>query len=62
LGQLANGLWVITDGLKFGDKVIVDGLQKIQPGAKVKPVPAGVKPAQTRPSAPPAAGGGASAR
>ena len=61
LGPLSNGLWVITDGLKFGDKVIVDGIQKVQPGAKVKPVPAGVKPAQTR-SAPPPAGGGANAR
>jgi membrane fusion protein (multidrug efflux system) len=62
LGPLVNGLWVITDGLKYGDKVIVDGLQKVQPGAKVKPVPAGVKPSQTRPSAPPAPGGGANAR
>jgi membrane fusion protein (multidrug efflux system) len=62
LGPLSSGLWVITDGLKFGDKVIVDGLQKVQPGAKVKPVVAGVKPAKTRPAAQPAAGGGASAR
>jgi membrane fusion protein (multidrug efflux system) len=62
LGQLASGLWVITDGLKYGDKVIVDGLQKVQPGAKVKPVPAGVRPAVTRAPVPPAAGGGSSAR
>jgi membrane fusion protein (multidrug efflux system) len=62
LGPLVNGLWVVTDGLKYGDKIIVDGLQKVQPGAKVKPVPTGVKPSQTRPSAPPAAGGGANAR
>ncbi|MBC7490129.1 MAG: efflux RND transporter periplasmic adaptor subunit [Glaciimonas sp.] len=31
--------WVVTDGLKTGDKVIVEGLQKIKPGAVVKPVP-----------------------
>lgn len=52
LGRLANGLWVITDGLKYGEKIIVDGLQKVQPGAKVKPVQAGAKPAAARPPAP----------
>jgi membrane fusion protein (multidrug efflux system) len=31
--------WVINDGLKPGDKVIVDGIQKIGPGAAVTPVP-----------------------
>ncbi|HET8816155.1 MAG TPA: efflux RND transporter periplasmic adaptor subunit [Pseudidiomarina sp.] len=30
--------WLVTDGLQAGDKVIVDGLQKIQPGAQVSPV------------------------
>jgi membrane fusion protein (multidrug efflux system) len=33
-----NG-WLITDGLKVGDRVIVSGLQKIKPGAAVKVVP-----------------------
>lgn len=28
--------WVITDGLSVGDQVIVEGLQKIQPGMPVK--------------------------
>lgn len=32
--------WVVTSGLKPGDKVIVQGLAKIRPGASVKPVPA----------------------
>jgi membrane fusion protein, multidrug efflux system len=31
--------WIITDGIKAGDKVIVDGTQKIFPGAKVNPTP-----------------------
>ena len=31
--------WVVTDGLKAGDQVIVDGVQRIRPGAPVKPVP-----------------------
>jgi membrane fusion protein (multidrug efflux system) len=31
--------WVVTNGLKPGDKVIVEGLGKIRPGAEIKPVP-----------------------
>ena len=31
--------WVILDGLKAGEKVMVDGFQKVRPGAPVKPVP-----------------------
>jgi len=30
----------VTSGLAAGDKLVVDGLQSIQPGATVKPVPA----------------------
>lgn len=30
--------WILDDGVKPGDKVIVDGTQKIFPGAKVNPV------------------------
>ncbi|MBF0863090.1 efflux RND transporter periplasmic adaptor subunit, partial [Gluconobacter kanchanaburiensis] len=29
--------WLVSDGLKAGEKVIVNGLQKVQPGAKVAP-------------------------
>ena len=29
--------WLVTDGLHAGDRVIVDGLQKAQPGAEVVP-------------------------
>ena len=32
--------WVVTDGLKSGDKVIVQGLGKIRPRGPIKPVPA----------------------
>jgi membrane fusion protein (multidrug efflux system) len=34
-----NGKWIISKGLKPGDRVIVEGLQKAKPGAKVKPIP-----------------------
>jgi len=35
--------WLVTDGLKPGDRVIVEGLQKVRPGAVV--VPSATKPA-----------------
>lgn len=31
--------WLVTKGLKAGEKIIVDGLQKVRPGMVVKPVP-----------------------
>lgn len=37
-----NNRWVVLDGLKAGEKVMVDGFQKLQmlpPGTAVKPVP-----------------------
>lgn len=43
LGDLQGGNWVVTDGLRAGDRVIVNGLQKAQPGAPVRI--AGAKPA-----------------
>jgi membrane fusion protein, multidrug efflux system len=36
--------WLVTDGIKAGEQVIVEGLQKVRPGALVNPVPvAGAK-------------------
>ena len=32
--------WLVTSGLASGDRVIVEGLQKVRPGATVKPVAA----------------------
>lgn len=37
--------WLVTEGLKVGDQVIVEGLQKVRPGAVVTPVPADKKQA-----------------
>ena len=39
VGGSQNGQWVILDGLKPGEQVMVDGFQKLQPGSPVKPVP-----------------------
>ncbi len=32
--------WLVTGGVKAGEQVIVEGLQKVRPGAQVNPVPA----------------------
>ncbi|MDD2502068.1 MAG: efflux RND transporter periplasmic adaptor subunit, partial [Geobacter sp.] len=37
--------WLVSDGLKPGDRVILEGLQKARPGTPVKAVPFGAKPA-----------------
>jgi membrane fusion protein (multidrug efflux system) len=36
VGALQDGVWFIADGLKSGDKVVVEGFQKFTPGDKVK--------------------------
>jgi len=39
--------WLVSDGLKPGDRVILEGIQKAKPGTPVKAVPFGAKPAAT---------------
>ncbi|MFL6790541.1 MAG: efflux RND transporter periplasmic adaptor subunit [Bradyrhizobium sp.] len=36
-GSLQNGQWFVSDGLKAGDRVVVEGFQKFVPGDKVRP-------------------------
>lgn len=46
-GRLLGDKILIADGLKAGDRVIIDGLQKVRPGAKVRiaqPAPAASSP------------------
>ncbi len=38
-GYSNGNSWVISDGLKEGEQVIVEGLQKVKPNMQVKPVP-----------------------
>jgi RND family efflux transporter MFP subunit len=51
LGSLQGGLRVIDDGLAMGEKVVVNGLQRVRQGAKVEaklvPMPS-AEPAETR--------------
>lgn len=35
-GSMQDGLWFVADGLKSGDKVVVEGFQKFAPGDKVR--------------------------
>ncbi|MBV9303691.1 MAG: efflux RND transporter periplasmic adaptor subunit [Acidobacteriaceae bacterium] len=41
--------WIVTQGLKPGDKVIVEGVQKVRPGAPVQPAPYKAHNSATRP-------------
>ena len=39
IGSAQDGQWVVLDGLKAGEQVMVDGFQKLRPNAPVKAVP-----------------------
>ena len=39
VGSAKGTQWVVLSGLTAGEKVMVDGFQKLKPGATVKPVP-----------------------
>jgi membrane fusion protein (multidrug efflux system) len=45
VGPRVDSLWLIEEGLKPGDKVVVEGLQKVRDGMVVSPKPAAVAPA-----------------
>lgn len=50
LGDAVGDRWIVTAGLKAGERIVVEGLQKARPGAVVKPVPAGGSSAATMPA------------
>jgi membrane fusion protein (multidrug efflux system) len=43
--------WLIQEGLKPGETVVVEGVQKARPGATVKPMPIGAPAAPAAPAA-----------
>lgn len=45
LGRPVGNQWLVTSGLKAGDRLIVEGLQRARPDMVVTPVAAGSKPA-----------------
>lgn len=50
--QTVGENWLVSEGLKAGDRVILEGLQKARPGTPVKAVPFGSKTEGTPPAAP----------
>jgi membrane fusion protein (multidrug efflux system) len=44
-------LWVIDSGLNAGDRIVVEGVQKVRAGMKVTPVPTTI--GEAAPGAPP---------
>jgi membrane fusion protein (multidrug efflux system) len=54
-GALVDGFWLVDDGLKAGERVIVSGVQKLRPGTVVKvataPAAPAAAPAATAPAA-----------
>jgi membrane fusion protein (multidrug efflux system) len=55
VGSVQDGQWLILDGLKPGEQVMVDGFQKLRGDAPVKPVPwapGGAGAAPTKAAAP----------
>jgi membrane fusion protein (multidrug efflux system) len=42
--------WLIEEGLRVGERVMVEGFQRVAPGAQVKPVMASSTPPDTPPS------------
>jgi membrane fusion protein (multidrug efflux system) len=43
--RAVNDAWLVTSGVKPGEQVIVEGLQKVRPGAQVTTIEAGAKQA-----------------
>jgi len=73
LGGADGANWIVLSGLQAGEQVIVDGFQKMRPGAAVTPVPwnggvpatapaasASASPAASAPDASPSASAAAS--
>lgn len=46
VGSAQGGQWIVLEGLKAGEQVMVEGFQKLQPGAAVKAVPWQPQPAK----------------
>jgi RND family efflux transporter MFP subunit len=43
VGDRVGAKWIIADGLKRGERVVVEGVQKVRPGMQVKPKPFAVE-------------------
>jgi membrane fusion protein (multidrug efflux system) len=48
VGEQVGSMWVVEDGLKPGDRVVAEGVQKVRPGAQVNPKPFSAEPAKAK--------------
>jgi membrane fusion protein, multidrug efflux system len=55
-GDRVGNFWVIESGLKPGEKVIVEGIQRVRPGIKVSTKVVKLEEAAAAPASPPSAG------
>jgi RND family efflux transporter MFP subunit len=39
VGDRVGNLWIVSEGLKLGERVVVEGVQKVRPGMQVNPKP-----------------------
>jgi membrane fusion protein (multidrug efflux system) len=44
VAERVDNLWVIDAGLKIGERVVVEGVQKVKQGMNIKPIPYGARP------------------
>jgi multidrug efflux system membrane fusion protein len=58
LGAPVNGLRIVQNGLKAGERIVVNGLQRVRPGAVVDPQPVAMD-AKPQPQTQARANGGA---
>jgi membrane fusion protein (multidrug efflux system) len=57
VSRAVGNKWLVEDGLVAGDKVIVEGVQKVRPGAEVQATEAAAAPARSATAAPTADAG-----
>jgi membrane fusion protein (multidrug efflux system) len=56
VGEQIGQEWIVTEGLKSGERVVAEGIQKVKPGATVTPRPYVPEEPPAGPQANPAAG------
>jgi membrane fusion protein (multidrug efflux system) len=39
LGEQIGTMWAVAEGLKAGERVVAEGVQKVRPGVQVSPKP-----------------------
>ena len=49
MGQTDNGNWIVSEGVKAGDRILTSGIQKVVPGNPVRIVDKAVNENSTKP-------------